>query len=154
MKQIWSYFLLLSGLLILQGCVTPQAHWKDKSYKPVKKGTLFYNSQNNLFDPEAVQKRQADAKTKMEDFCRPKTPQIVSEKRREEVTGYRTDSSARKDNPYYSQSAKTYTTRANRKGLVSYGSSFRTSNPVLYSSESQTSAPITRQRVYIDFICK
>ena len=154
MKQIWLYSLLLSSLFILQGCVTPSAQWKNKSYKPVKKGTLFYNSQSNLFDPEAVQKRQADAKMKMEDFCRPQTPQIVSEKRREEVTGYRTNKSAKKDNPYYSQSTKTYTTRSNRKGLLSYGSSSRTSNPVLYSSESQTSAPLTRERVYIDFICK
>ncbi|MCY4512403.1 MAG: hypothetical protein OXB86_01795 [Bdellovibrionales bacterium] len=154
MKQILLCSLMFFSLTFLQGCVSTSAQWKDKSYKPVKKGTLFYNPINNLFDSEAVQKRRTDAKMKMADFCSPQTPQIISEKNKEEVTGYRTDYSARKDNPYYSKSKAVKTTRASGKGLFSYSASSSASNPVLHSNESQTSTAITRKRVYIDFVCK
>ena len=154
MKQILLSSLILFSLIFLQGCVSTSAQWKDKSYKPVKKGTLFYNPINNLFDLEAVQKRRTDAKMKMADFCSPQTPQIVSEKNKEEITGYRTDYSSKQDNPYYSSSKEVKSTRADRKGLYSYSTSSSTSNPVLYSDKSQTSTTITRKRVYIDFVCK
>ena len=152
MKLLFCFFVF-PGLLILQGCASTSAQWKDKSYKPVKKGTLFYNPINNLFDSEAVQKRRADAKMKMADFCNPQVPQIISEKSREEVTGYRTDYSAVKDNPrssHYSQSV----TRARGGNLYSHSSSASTANPLLHSRGSEVSAPITRKRIYIDFICK
>lgn len=154
MKQTPLFFLIFFSLILFQGCASTSAQWKDKTYKPVKKGTVFYNPINSLFDSEAVQKRRTDAKMKMADFCSPQAPQITSEKTREEVTGYRTDYSSRQDNPYYSKNKSVKTTRASGKGLFSYSSSSSTSNPVLYSNESQTSSAITRKRVYIDFVCK
>ena len=146
-------FFIPVFLFLLQGCVSTSAIWKDKSYKPEKKGTIFYSSQPNLFDGEAVQKRRMDAKMKMADFCSPEKPTIVSEKNREEVTGHSTHYSSNRDNPnpsYHSRS-ETY---ADRGSYASSSSSSQTSKPFLYSSGSQTTSAITRKRVYIDFVCK
>ena len=144
---------VLFGLFLLQGCVSTTAHWKDKQYRPVKKGILFYDPRIHLFDSEAVQKRRRDAEMKMSDFCRPQTPQIVSEKFKEEVTGYRTEYSSTRDNPHPSRhSLKTL--RAKEGALVSQSASSLTAKPFLHSRGSQTSTAIIRDRLYIDFICK
>ena len=145
-------FLIFSGSFILQGCVST-AQWQDKTYKPTKKGTLFYDPTPDLFDSEIVQKRRADAKMKMTDFCSPQAPQIISEKSREEVTGYRTDYSAEEDNPGSSRYYES-TTQAERGHLYSHKTSSETVNPRLYSEGSKVSYAVTRNRVYIDFICK
>ena len=143
----------LFSLFLLQGCVSTSAHWKDKQYRPVKKGTLFYDPRAHLFDSEAVQKRRRDAEMKMKGFCRPQTPQIVFEKVREEVTGYRTEYSSTKDNPHPSYHSQ-QTTRAKDGALFSQSASSLTATPLLHSRASQTSTAIIRDRLYIDFICK
>ena len=146
-------FLIPVFLFFLQGCVSTSAVWKDKKYKPVKKGTIFYSAQPNLFDGEAVQKRRMDAKMKMADFCSPEKPTIVSEKNKEEVTGHYTSYSSSRDNPnpsYYSKS-KTY---ADRGSYVSSSSTSQATKSLLHSSGSQTTSAITRKRVYIDFVCQ
>ena len=143
----------LVSFLMLQGCVSTTAVWKDKSYQPVKKGTLFYNPVPNLLDKEAVQKRRADAKMKMEEFCSPQAPVIVAERNAEEVTGHRTSYSSSRDNPNptYKSRSSTYSRGGS---FVSERSASETGKPVLYSSGSATSTAIVRKRVYIDFTCK
>ena len=144
---------LIPVFFILQGCVSTSAFWQDKSYKPEKKGTIFYSPVPNLFDGEVVQKRRMDAKMKMADFCSPQKPVIVSEKNKEEVTGHRTDYSSRRDNPnpsYYKES-QTY---ADKGSFVSSSSASQTVKSSLHSSASQTTSAIVRKRVYIDFVCQ
>ena len=152
LKRAWKVPILFFPLF-LQGCVSTSAHWQDKTYKPNKKGVLFYNSQPSLFDGEAVQKRERDAKMKMADFCGPKKPEILTETNREEVTGYHTYSSSLRDNPHPSYQSHSLM-RSTGSGFFSKSASSMVSKPFLHSSASQTSTALTRHRVYIHFACK
>ena len=143
-------FTLSLWFLTLSGCVSKSAYWSNKIYTPVKKGLLYYSVIPNF----AVEKRRMDAQMKMNYFCHPQTPNIVSERSKEEVAGHQVQSYSRKDNPlpyYQSQS-----TVSQSKGRSHYSkhSSKMIANPSLYAHKTTTSTPITRQRVYIEFICK
>ena len=152
--KLFFFFILSIWFFILSGCVSTSSYWQDKVHTPVKKGTLYYSPLPNLFDPEAVEKRRMDAEMKMNSFCRPQTPQIVSEKNKEEVTGYQTHSSSRRDNPLPQYQSKSYTSQSSGRSHYSKHSSSLVTNPSLHASETTTSTPITRKRVYIDFVCK
>ena len=147
-------FTLSLWFLILSGCVSTSAYWKDKVHTPVKKGTLYYNPIPYLFDKEVVEKRRMDAEMKMNSFCRPQTPQIVSEKNIEEVTGYQTQSSSRRDNPFPYYQSQSAVSQSKDRSHYSKHSSEILANPSLHASETTTSTPITRKRVYIKFVCK
>ena len=153
MKALF-FFSLFIWFLILSGCVSTSSYWKDKIHTPVKKGTLYYSPAPDLFDRTVVEKRRMDAEMKMNNFCHPQNPQIVSEKNTEEVTGYRTQHSSKRDNPLPYYQSERAESRSSGWSHHSKRSSQVLANPSLYARETTTSKPITRKRVYIEFICK
>ena len=88
-----SYLKIAPLILFLSGCVTPSAEFLNRDYKPKKKGVVRYSLRPMLFQSNAVQQRRMDAEVKMENFCHPEKPLIVSEKKQEKEVGFRTSSS-------------------------------------------------------------
>ena len=144
-KQI----LLLIFLFVLQSCVSTTAHWQSRKHRPKKEGIVFYNPTASLFDSTAVQKRRADALQKMRNFCQGQKPQIVSEKNKEEITGYQTNYHSVEDNPQASYREEVH---AGKNFYVkSAGTIF---DPFLSSQASKTEQAIIRNRLYIHFVCE
>ena len=141
--------LIVFGAFVLQSCVSTTARWQSRKHKPKKEGVVFYNPTVSLFDSTAVQKRRADARQKMRNFCRPQKPQIVSETNKEEITGYQTDYHSTEDNPQPSYREEV---RAGKNFYVK--SSKSVFNPFLSSQASKTEQAIIRNRLYIHFVCE
>ena len=125
------------------------AVWKDRTYKPKKGGVIFYNSKGSILDSEAVQKRRFDAKLKMKNFCQPKKAQIVSESQKEEVVGYQTYYNSLADNPNPSYHEEV---RATKNVFVKSAES--TVKGILMSQTTKTEQAITRNRIYVHFVCE
>ena len=140
---------LLCFLLVFQSCVSTQAYWQKKEYQPKKRAVVYYSPKPSFFNETAVQQRKQDAQRKMHSFCSPKKPQVISEKRAEEVIGRQTHFDSREDNPnpsYYE----------NVKGNKNFyeKSAQMISQSFLSSSGSQIEQDIIRKRVYITFSCE
>ena len=82
-----------AGAFVLSACVTPRAEFQTKVYQPKKKGTIRYSLRPLLFQSDAVGQRRMDAQSKMENFCQPEKPVIVSERKQEKEVGYYSRSS-------------------------------------------------------------
>jgi len=143
-------FLNIFLLFFLSSCISTRAYWERKDYQPQKGGVLYYNSQPALFDKTAVDQRKQDAQMKMISFCDPEKPNLLSERKAEEVIGQSTSYSSSHNNPstnYYSR--ETY----KRDGSAQKEKAF-VSSPFSYSSGSSRSTNIVRKRVYITFECR
>ena len=136
-KQL-KYAISLFFLLPLLSCVTPQAVFQSKTYKPHKKGLISYSLDFNLFQPDAVQKRKMDARMKMEEFCGSEDPVIVSERKAQKTSGYYTNTS-------YHDHSDRHSIGYNRFHRDSFSSSS--------GSASTVSRPIVHTYNIINFEC-
>ena len=141
--------LVIFCSFLFQACVTTTAVWQSKKYEPEKSGIIFYDSKPNIFDSEALQKRRSDAMWKMKSFCEPQDFKIVSEKTKEEVTGYQTTYQSHKDNPNPSYHKEVRASNDFYTESVTAGSASR-----LFSQATKTEHALTRERLYIRFVCK
>ena len=135
LKHAISLFFLLS----LLSCVTPQAVFQSKTYKPHKKGIISYSLDFNLFQPDAVQKRKIDARIKMEEFCGPEEPVIISERKSQKTSGYYTNTSYRDHSDHHS---------------IGYNRAHRDHFSSSSGSASTVSRPIVHTYNIISFECK
>ena len=149
MFQNQKVLLIILAAFLFQGCVTTTAVWQSKTYKPKKGGVVFYNSRISIFDSQAVQKRRQDALFKMRLFCEPQQYKIVSEENKEEVTGYQTSYQSREDNPNPS-----YREEVRASDGFYTKSAQSVSDSSLHSQATRTEQAITRERLYIHFICE
>ena len=144
--------IIFLALFFLTHCVTT-AVWMEKNYQPEKKGRLYYDPTPNLFDSNIVQKRRYDAEIKMKTFCNPLSPSIVKEESKEEVTGHATEYSSSAVNPAPAQ--KSHSVYYKDKQTTAAESRHSSQGPAWLSSQSSSvTSAITRNRVYIDFVCK
>ena len=148
-KYFLKILILSFFIFIFQSCVSTQAHWQKKVYKPSKQGIVFYNSNPSLFDSSALQKRRQDAKMKMISFCSPKKSVIVSERKAEEIIGRQTYFNSHQDNPNPSYYKNVEENEKFYKKSVAIAS-----QAILSSSGSQTEQDLVRERIYIKFACE
>lgn len=132
--------------MCIPSCITPRATFQSKIYKPQKKGVISYSLMPVLFQSDAVQTRRMDAKMKMEEFCAPKKPVIVSEKREEKTAGYYTSTSYQ---DYSNQYSGSYGTAGKNQYSSTGGGTSSTSG-----SASTMSQPIVNTYNIISFECK
>ena len=133
------YTISLFFLLSIFSCVTPRAVFQSKTYKPQKKGVISYSLDFNLFQPDAVQIRRIDAKMKMEEFCGPNEPVIVSERKSQKTSGYYTNTS-------YHDHSDRHSIGYNRVNRNQFSSTS--------GSASTVSRPIVHSYSIIDFECR
>ena len=85
----------------------------------------------------------------MKNFCQPKKAQIVSESQKEEVVGYQTYYNSLADNPNPSYHEEV---RATKNVFVKSAES--TVKGILMSQTTKTEQAITRNRIYVHFVCE
>ena len=141
----------LAPAFLLLSCATPRAYFQKRIYKPDKSGVIRYRLDPVLFQPDIVQQRRMDAQMKMDDFCRPKQPEILSENKKVEIKGHRTSTSHRDYSDTHSSSVSSLT------GVPYYSSSRVSSggqNRSRFGGSETVSAPITDTYNVISFACK